>query len=86
MTLPNVSTLALPNSELCIVLIGAYRGQHRRVEKYHAEDKIEGNSNVTACFKNVNNCLNTNICSYLETSGGHSYNLFLNCSLFQHQS
>ncbi len=29
-------------------------------------------------FKNVNNCLNTNIHSYLETSGGQSYNLYLN--------
>ncbi len=25
-------------------------------------------------FKNVNNCLNTNIYSYLETSGGQSFN------------
>jgi hypothetical protein len=29
-------------------------------------------------LKNVNNCLNTNIHSYLETSGGQSYNLYLN--------
>jgi len=29
-------------------------------------------------LKNVNNCLNTNIYSYLETSGGQSYNLYLN--------
>jgi hypothetical protein len=29
-------------------------------------------------FKNVNNCLNTNIYSYLETSGGQSSNLNLN--------
>jgi hypothetical protein len=29
-------------------------------------------------LKNVNNGLNTNIYSYLETSGGHSYNLYLN--------
>jgi hypothetical protein len=29
-------------------------------------------------FKNVKNCLNTNIYSYLETSGGQSYNLSLN--------
>jgi hypothetical protein len=29
-------------------------------------------------LKNVNNCLNTNIYSYLETSGGHSSNLYLN--------
>jgi hypothetical protein len=33
-------------------------------------------------FKNVNNCLNTNIYSYLETSGGQSYNLYLNIVLF----
>ncbi len=29
-------------------------------------------------FKNVNNHLNTNICSYLETSGDQSSNLYLN--------
>ncbi len=29
-------------------------------------------------FKNVYNCLNTNIYSYLETSGGQSSNLYLN--------
>ncbi len=29
-------------------------------------------------LKNVNNCLNANIYSYLETSGGQSSNLFLN--------
>jgi hypothetical protein len=28
-------------------------------------------------LKNVNNCLNTNIYSYLETSGGQSSNLHL---------
>jgi len=28
-------------------------------------------------LKNVNNCLNTNIYSYLETSGGQSSNLYL---------
>ncbi len=31
----------------------------------------------TALFKNVNNCLNINIYSYLETSGGKSCNLYL---------
>jgi len=30
------------------------------------------------CFKNVNNCLNANIYSNLETFGGKSYNLYLN--------
>jgi len=34
--------------------------------------------NGTARFKNVNNCLNTNIYSYLETSGGQSSNPYLN--------
>jgi hypothetical protein len=29
-------------------------------------------------LKNLNNYLNTNICSYLETSGGQSSNLYLN--------
>ncbi len=37
--------------------------------------------------KIVNNCLNTNIYSYLQTSGGQSYNLNLNVvHFFQHQS
>ncbi len=29
-------------------------------------------------LQNVNNCLNTNIYSYLDTSGGQSSNLYLN--------
>jgi len=29
-------------------------------------------------LENVNSCLNTNIYSYLQTSGGQSYNLYLN--------
>ncbi len=29
-------------------------------------------------LKSVNNCLNTNIYSYLETSGGQSSNIYLN--------
>jgi hypothetical protein len=33
-------------------------------------------------FKNVNNYLNTNIYSYLETSGGQSYNLYSNVVQF----
>ncbi len=33
-------------------------------------------------FKNVSNCLNTNIYSYLETSGGQSSNLYLNAVHF----
>jgi hypothetical protein len=34
--------------------------------------------NVTARFKNVNNYLNTNIYSYVATSGGQSSSLYLN--------
>ncbi len=34
--------------------------------------------NGTARFKNVNNCLNTNIYSYLETSGSESFNFYSN--------
>jgi len=33
-------------------------------------------------FKNVNNFLNTNIYSYLETSGGQSSYLYLNVHFF----
>jgi hypothetical protein len=35
-------------------------------------------ANGTARFKNVNNCWNTNISFYLETSGSQNYYLFLN--------
>ncbi len=33
-------------------------------------------------LKNVNNCLNTNIYSFLETAGGQSSNLYLNVVQF----
>ncbi len=33
-------------------------------------------------LKNVNNCFNTNIYSYLEASGGQSSNLYLNAVHF----
>ncbi len=33
-------------------------------------------------LKNINNCLNTNIYSYVETSGGQSSNLYLNAVRF----
>ncbi len=44
-------------------------------------------TNDQSTFKNVNNYLNTNIYSYLDTSGGQSSKLCLKCSsFFQHQS
>jgi len=43
-------------------------------------------ANGTALNKNVNNCLNTRNYSYLEMSGGQSFNLYLNIvHFFQHQ-
>jgi len=39
-------------------------------------------NNGTANFKNVNNCLNTNIYSYLETTGDQSSSLYLNVAHF----
>ncbi len=38
-------------------------------------------------LKNVNNCMNTNIYSYLETSGGQISNPYLNVvHFFKHRS
>ncbi len=34
--------------------------------------------NGTPCFKNVSNCLNINIYSYLETTGGQRSDLYFN--------
>ncbi len=37
-------------------------------------------------LKNVNNCLNTNIYSYIETSGGQISDLYLNVVHFSNAS
>jgi hypothetical protein len=37
-------------------------------------------------LKNVNNCFNSNIYSYSDTSGGKSYNLYLNVIHFSNIS
>ncbi len=42
--------------------------------------------NRTTRFKNVNNCLNANIYSYLETYGGQSSNQYLNAVHFFNNS
>jgi hypothetical protein len=47
--------------------------------KYHI---IVVHFNGTACLKNINKFLNTNINSYLETSGGQSSDLYLNVAHF----
>ncbi len=46
--------------------------------RYWTRLEIVAKDNGTACSKNVNNCLNTNIYSYLGTSGGQSSNPYLN--------
>ncbi len=43
---------------------------HFRLGEFSLSEVFNG----TACLKNVNNCWNTNIYSYLETSGGQSSN------------
>ena len=49
---------------------------------------IDSSATMEQCaFKNVNNCLYANVYSYLETSGGISYNPYLNAvNFFQRQS
>ncbi len=37
-------------------------------------------------LKNVKNCLNANIYSYIETSGGQSYNIYLKAVHFYNTS
>jgi hypothetical protein len=48
--------------------------------------QVKGNVGILTLeqhtLKNVNNCLNTNIYSYLETSGGQHSNLYLNVVVF----
>jgi hypothetical protein len=42
------------------------------------EDELKANLMEQHTFENVNNCLNTNIYSYLETSIDQSSNVYLN--------
>jgi hypothetical protein len=47
---------------------------------YATQESLDNHSSLMEqiALKNVNNCLYTNIYSYLETSGGISYNHYLN--------
>ncbi len=49
-----------------------------KVKQGRAVQALMTKYNGTASFKNFKNYLNTNIYSYLETSGGQSSNLYLN--------
>jgi hypothetical protein len=46
--------------------------------QYQVEDILEQLTIEQHALKNINNCLNTNIYSYLDTSGGQSSNPHLN--------
>jgi hypothetical protein len=46
------------------------------------QSSIEVDGMEQHALKNVNNCLNTTIYSYLETSGGQNSNPYLNVVLF----
>ncbi len=50
---------------------------YKTVCVYQAEGKFEQPTMEEHALKNINNCLNTNIYSYLETSGGQTSNLYL---------
>ncbi len=54
-----------------------WNSMHRHPRKIQCSILMEQRA-----LKNVNNCLNTNIYSYLETSGGQSFNLYLNVVYF----
>jgi hypothetical protein len=48
----------------------------------HQNANLECNAMEQRALKDVNNCLNTNIYFYLETSGGQSSILYLNVVYF----
>ncbi len=52
----------------------------KEVSRLKQEPLLRGRlSTMEQCaLKNVNNYLNTNICPYLETSGGNCSNIYLN--------
>jgi hypothetical protein len=50
----------------------------RKTSEYVIRKRLSKEKMEQACLKNVNNLLNTNIYSYLETSGGQSSNPYLN--------
>jgi hypothetical protein len=57
-------------AEVCFTKIAKYRSTFAKT--------ISDATMEQHALKNVNSCLNTNIYSYLETSGGQSYNPYLN--------
>ncbi len=57
------------------------RDSHYYTYLAHLEQN-DTNRNDPNALKNVNNCLNTNIYSDLETSGGQISNLYLNVAHF----
>jgi hypothetical protein len=57
------------------------------VQKWHPQILIlNTNANGTAQFKNAKNCLNINIYTYIEATGGQRSNLYLNVVHFSNTS
>ncbi len=54
--------------------------------KLHITTLTSFNSMEEHTLKNVNNCLNTNIYSYVESSGGQSSNLYFDIIHFSNTS
>ncbi len=69
-----------------IFKVSRLKAVYEPIEKIQITKKMIHNHRylrkVTVHFKNVNNCLNSNIYSYLETSGHQSFNLQLKCCSF----
>jgi hypothetical protein len=55
---------------------------HNKIVADYPVHLVQPGVNGTAHLKNVNNYLNSNIYSYLETSGDQSSNLYLNAVHF----
>ncbi len=73
--------------EGCSVIQGDYSSSYQtRSEVTNTLAYRDAKETEQHALKSVNTCLNTNICSYLETSGGQSSNLNLNVvHFFQRQ-
>jgi len=75
------------DEEKSFVTLTPGRPEHRKAWKCETSaDRKRRSVFSNGTVQNVNNCLNTNIYSYLETSGGQSFNLYLNVVHFYNTS
>jgi hypothetical protein len=84
MNLNNVKTLPKMVSEILILLIKIAIDFDLKHSNFGLQLMLNScvirfqSCKVQWYFKNLNSCLNTNIYSYMETSGCQSFNLYLN--------